>query len=169
MSTQSPPYPPIEERHPHEVVASALLGGSGHIAPEGEELEKIVRIFEAHHELLFVIVPLVVTYFLVLRCCFQSWSIGSAAAAWKAGESVESRYNMAFDRRAELTSQINAARIHREEARLSTLRSQLADLDEEIDLVEDEIRGDSSSGASTATRASAEELRRRRAANPNEA
>ena len=161
-----------DAQHPHDVVAAAMLGGGGRVRPQGEELEQVVRIFQAHHELLMVVVPLIVTYFFVMRCCFGSWTLRSASAAFQKGESFEQRYNMAFDRRHELTSQINSARIAGEEQRLSTLRGQLADLDEDIDLLEDEASGKKTfggGGRSSATRAAVDELRRRRAANPAEA
>lgn len=165
-----------DTRHPHDAVAAAMLGNSGaSVMPQGEELDEAVRLFQAHHEFLMVVVPIIVTYCLVMRCCFGAWSINSAAAAFRKGESFEQRYNMAFDRRGELTSQMNEARIHKEEQRLSTLRGQLAELDEDIDLLEDEARskgkgkGRSDQGSSSSTRKAADELRQRRAANPAEA
>lgn len=163
-----------ENRHPHDAVAAAMLGNGGEsVTPQGEELSKAVRIFQAHHEFLFIVVPIIVTYVLVMRCCFGAWSVNSAAAVFQKGESFEQRYNMAFDRRAELTSQMNSARIHNEEQRLSTLRGQLADLDEDIDLLEDEARGKSKGGrdegSSSSARKAADELRKRRSANPAEA
>ena len=158
-----------DAQHPHDVVAAAMLGGGGRVRPQGEELEQVVRIFQAHHELLMVVVPLIVTYFLVMRCCFGSWTLRSASAAFQKGESFEQRYNMAFDRRHELTSQINSARIAGEEQRVSTLRGQLADLDEDIDLLGRVSGKKTGVAAGPRPRAAVDELRRRRAANLAEA
>ena len=47
-----------------------MMGGSslnGAPGPSGEELGAITRVFEAHHEFLFIAIPLVFTYVAIMR------------------------------------------------------------------------------------------------------
>jgi len=56
--------------HPHEAVAQAMGGGNmmnGAPNPSGEELGEVTRLLEMHHEALIIIVPLVLTYFAIMR------------------------------------------------------------------------------------------------------
>mmetsp|Transcript_7015 Transcript_7015/g.17671 ORF Transcript_7015/g.17671 Transcript_7015/m.17671 type:complete len:201 (-) Transcript_7015:353-955(-) len=125
-----------------EVMASAGVGwlNDGHgqdpFKFRGEEVGEAVRLFEFHHALGFLFIPVIVTYVLVLRCIFRSWTLNGATKNYKAGDSFEDRYRMAFDRRAELVSQLHWAHERGDPVAESTIKQQLDDLDEDIDELE---------------------------------
>lgn len=59
----------VDTRHPHDVVAESMLNGGPGMAhgPDGEELGEITRFLEMHTELLIIVLPLILTYLVVMR------------------------------------------------------------------------------------------------------
>jgi hypothetical protein len=58
----------LDTRHPHDVVAESMLnGGPGQYGPDGEELGQVTRYLEMHVELLIIIIPLLITYLVVMK------------------------------------------------------------------------------------------------------
>ena len=126
-----PPEADLAGAASHTPQAEALAGvgwlssgGADPLSYRGEELGQVVKLFEFHHALGFLLIPLAVTYVLVLRCVFKSWTLNGAAASYKAGDSFEDRYRMAFDRRAELESQLHWARERGDAASATTIQQQ---------------------------------------------
>mmetsp|Transcript_89252 Transcript_89252/g.178382 ORF Transcript_89252/g.178382 Transcript_89252/m.178382 type:complete len:174 (+) Transcript_89252:114-635(+) len=158
------------DMHPHEMVAAALggpgsmLNGGAQAVPGGEELETVTRIFAAHHEFFMIIVPLVITYFILMRCFFGTWSIASASTLYKSGERFEDRYDMAFERRAQITYQINWAKSRGDEDSCTTLRTQLADIELEITNLESDNSEPSRDDGDRVNLPGSDKLRRRGAA-----
>ena len=148
-----PPEADLAGAASHTPQAEALAGvgwlssgGADPLSYRGEELGQVVKLFEFHHALGFLLIPLAVTYVLVLRCVFKSWTLNGAAASYKAGDSFEDRYRMAFDRRAELESQLHWARERGDAASATTIQQQMVEVDEGIDEMEAMVTAKKRSG-----------------------
>ena len=80
---------PMKAREVHKMAHSAASFLNENAGPGGEELYQVNRIFEMHHEFIIIFIPLIITYLVVMRYCFRSWSLTSAVRKYKQGEHFE--------------------------------------------------------------------------------
>jgi len=69
--------------------------------------------------------------------CYSTWTLDGAAKRYRDSETFEERYLLAFERRGHLESQYHWARSRGDERTMSKLRDQLAEVDSEIDELEE--------------------------------